>query len=232
MKDLSRKYSWVFEIVAVVLILSLGIYILVDKSVILYIVGIAFILFGLVRVVPLIRTTKDKLMKWLFLAEIIIDIAIGAYIIYEGTKDGEMGKAIGYLIGAVLYMRGFLYFFGTVMRKEYSEKMQFVMGTVFISLGAFIIGMGSITANTLRWVIIIIAVAAIIFLGYNAFKGFKNYRNEYAANRETSKINIKEETKEEEDQKEAPENEEIQGTIIEEKDKPQEEVNVQEETNG
>lgn len=209
MKNLSKKYSWVFEGIALILVVALGIYLLVDTSAVLFIVGLLFVLFGLVRIIPLVKTTKDKLMKWIFLFEILVDIAIGIIVFCQGLKGNSLGKLTGFLIGFVLYLRGFLFFFGAVIRKEYSELMQFIIAILMISLGAFIFGMGTITENTIRWVIILIAIGVIMFLGYNTFKGYKNYRNEYVVRRETKNVTTSEIVKE------APKSDKIKDVIIE-----------------
>src|SRR5690554_5757900 len=113
MKNFFKKYLFVFEFIAIAILLAVGIYLVVVPEVFLYIVGIALIIFGLYRVIPLVKTTEDKLMKFIYIAEVLLNIAAGVLLVLEGTKDEPNRDLLRYVIGSVLYLRGFLYFFST-----------------------------------------------------------------------------------------------------------------------
>ncbi|HHW99793.1 MAG TPA: hypothetical protein GX740_00620, partial [Acholeplasmataceae bacterium] len=125
MKSFFKKYLFVFEFIAVAILLAVGIYLVVDPQVFLYIIGLALIIFGLYRVIPLVKTTKDNMMKLILTGEVIINVIAGVLLVLEGAKDDYNKDLLRWVVGAVFYLRGFLYFFGTVIRKESTDYTRF-----------------------------------------------------------------------------------------------------------
>ena len=93
-----KKYIWLFEWIAASLILALGLVIGFVDGVVLLATGISLVLIAILRVIPLFKTLKDKLMRWINLIEIILNLAIGGVMIYltinawNTDTDVELGK--------------------------------------------------------------------------------------------------------------------------------------------
>ena len=108
MKNFFSKYVWVFEFTGAAILIVFGIIMKAFPISLLYIVGMIFIIMGLFRVVPLIKTTESKVAKWMFIVEIVLNVVAGGYLIFVGTKgEDNLGKIFGYIIGIVLYLRAF-----------------------------------------------------------------------------------------------------------------------------
>lgn len=183
-----KKYLWLWEFIGVALILGVGVVAKFVGGALLAMVGCAFIVFGLLRIIPLVRTTSDKLMKWLYTAEIVVMVGIGVVMLYLVSQQKEMDKIFGYLIGAVLYIRGFLFFMATTVRHEGSDKAKFLAHIIFITLGSMIIARGGFKESTLGWVIFAISILTAGFIGYSGYNNYRNYRNEFAAKEITKRV--------------------------------------------
>ena len=188
MKQMFRKYLWLWEFIGVALILGVGLVSKFVPTVLYIIVGAAFIVLGLFRLIPLFRTTEDKLLKWIYVAEIVIDIVIGVILIVIAINENDLNNFLGYLVGGVLYLRALVYFFSTVLRKESSDWLQFVVHIGLITVGTVIITKGGFSAEQLGWVILVISLIAAVYIGYSGYNNYRNYRNEYAAKQITKRI--------------------------------------------
>ncbi len=196
MKKIFKKYLFVFEFLAVALLIVAGVFLLVDTSIFLYITGAALLVFGLFRVIPLIKTTKDGLMKGLNILEILVNLAAGVLLILEGAKDAPNENLLRYFIGAALYLRGFLYFFGTTIRKESTDYTKFFAHVAIFTIGTGILFADLLNAKVMAWLIAGISFLVAAVLGFSGFGHYKRYRYEQLAKDETSKAIEK--------QKEAP----------------------------
>ncbi|MDD3191615.1 MAG: hypothetical protein PHP41_02545 [Bacilli bacterium] len=220
MKNVFKKYLWLWEFIGTALILGIGLLVKFKPDVLIIIVGCIFVVMGLLRVIPLLKTTSDRLLKWIYLVEIILNIGIGVVLIYLGAQSNNLQALFGYLIGGVLYLRGIIYFFSTVLRKEDTDRASFIAHIIFFSVGMFIIGKGGFSSEQLSWVILGIAILSAVFVGYSGFKNYQNYRNEYAAKQITKTVKKEEGLT-------APTAEEIQvPNKIDEKEPPQDEINA------
>ena len=76
-----KKYLWLWEYIAVALILGVGITAKFVSGLLISLVGVAFIIFGLLRLIPLFKTTSDKLLKWIYTLEIVIMVIIGGVLL-------------------------------------------------------------------------------------------------------------------------------------------------------
>jgi len=188
MKNLFKKYLFVFEFLAVAILLTVGIYLLIEPRLFLYIVGLALIIFGLYRVFPLVKTTKDNLMKIILTFEVILNIIAGIILFLEGRKGNDYNKnLLRWIIGGVFYLRGFLYFFGTVLRKESTDYIKF-----FTSIAIFTLGTGMLFKNFLNdeimsYIFLVVCILTSIFLSISGIGHYKNYRFEQLAKDETRK---------------------------------------------
>jgi uncharacterized membrane protein HdeD (DUF308 family) len=222
MKQFFKKYLWLFEFLGVAIILAVGIFAFVKEGVFLYISGLALIIFGLLRIIPLVKTTKDNLLKIIYSVEVAFNVIAGVLLIVEGGKDDYSESLMRYLVGAVFYLRGVLYFFGTVIRKEPTDYPKFVTHIVLITLGPIIIVTNLFTAEKPARVVLIIAVISAIFIALSGVKNYKNYRYEMLAKEETKRIKKQEPVAEDKIEDPQPAKEEI---IIPEEEK-QDELNA------
>lgn len=189
MKEFFKKYLWLFEFIGVALIIGLGVVILAVHSVLMIIVGSAFIIFGLMRLIPLIRTTDDKVAAVIFGVEIFVNIVIGIVMIYLTTREDaqDMGALFGYLIGAVLYLRGLIYFFTSSVRKEETDGVNFLVHIGLFTLAVVIIARGGFEQETLAWVIFALAVISSLFIGLDGYSNYNQYRHQYRSESLTKK---------------------------------------------
>ena len=185
-----KRYGWLLEWISAAILLAMGIVIVIEKQIILYITGVVFILMGLLRVIPLIKTTEDKLTKYLFAAEVIIEVICGAYLIYMGTEGKVVGKVYGYIVGSVFYLRGFTHFLATSLRGEPSTKINFFANMFILTLGVFIFAYGKINSKIMGWIIFAILMLCVIFLCVKGVKDYTNYRGNLVTEHKTKKLKI------------------------------------------
>ena len=111
MKAMFKKYLWLWEFIGVALIVGVGLVSKFVPNVLYFILGAAFVVLGLFRLIPLFRTTEDKLLKWIYVAEIFIDVIVGVSLIVIAINENDLKNILGYLVGGVLYIRALIYFF-------------------------------------------------------------------------------------------------------------------------
>ena len=197
MKTFFKKYLFVFEFIAVAILLAVGIYAKLNEEIFLYIVGLALIIFGLFRVVPLVKTTKDKIMKFIYIGEIILNIVAGVILIAAAGKEEDSGNLMGYIVGGVLYLRGLLYFYSTVIRKESTDHTKFFTHIGIITLGVVILFREDLFNEAIMaWIVLILCVLAATFISISGIGHYKNFRYEQLAKDETRKAMEKNKEKE------------------------------------
>lgn len=194
MKKMFKKYLWLFEFIGAALILALGVLVKINDEVLYLIVGLVFIILGLFRVIPLIKTTDDKLLRWIYLAEVVINVAVGATLMVLYFKQStDQGKLFGYLIGGVLYLRALIYFFATTLRKETTDVTKFITHIILITLGSMIIVKGGFEQAKLALVILILSILTTVVLSFNGYSNYNNYRHEYRAVEKSKEISLTDE---------------------------------------
>lgn len=181
MKSFFHKYLWLWEFIAVAFILAVGIIAKVIPNLLVLIIGIAFIVLGSLRLIPLIKTTGDKILKWIYAVEILVFILAGVSLAILYYQDKDLQKSFGYIIGGVFYLRAFIFFYAISLRNESSDLFQFLLHIILLTLGSAIIARGGFDTSDLGWVILIIAILTSIFIGYSGFNHYRNYRNQKAA---------------------------------------------------
>ena len=100
-----KKYMWVVEWVAVALLMCLAIFAVIKEELYLYMFSLLFIIFGLFRIIPLIKTTESKLVKIFISIETVVDLVVGILILLATIYDWNFVKGtslLGILIGGVI----------------------------------------------------------------------------------------------------------------------------------
>lgn len=221
MKKKLAKYAWLFEMIGCALLIGLGIIMKFIPSVLLVLVGLIFFVLGLFRIVPLLKTTDDKLLKILYAAELFIDMGAGIALFIIGIKNksdsiDDLKKVFGYIIAGILYLRGLVYLFAVSFKKESAKIWMFFLHIGLITLATVIIARGGFTLTTLGWVLLALSILSAIFVGVDSIKKYSNFRNEEYARKKTQDIKTKEEKKED-----APTADEIQIRIDEDQNQDQ-----------
>ena len=194
MKNKILKYLWIFEFIAAAFVIVMGILCAVKSEALYLIIGFIFVILGGLRLIPLIKTTDDKLLKVFYAIEIVADVAVGGLILYFGFNKPDstfMNKSIGYFVGGILYLRGFVYFFATSVKHEKYDIIQFFLHIILITLGAVIIGRGGFKLSQLAWFLFAIAMVCALFICYSGYRGYRNYRNQYYSETKSKKIKAK-----------------------------------------
>lgn len=193
-----KKYTWVFEWISVALLMTLAIVSVINQVVVLYSFGILFILFGLLRVFPLVKTTNSKLIKWFMISEAIIDAGCGIFLLISAinNKDFSSSKITSYIVSAVIYLRGFIYFLSTSIKNEASTIESFFTHLTLITLGTYIFAKGGFSQTTFAWLLFTMVLICSIYLTLHGYKSYKSYRGNLSGAHEIKKMIKKQEEKE------------------------------------
>lgn len=202
MTNFFKRYLWIFEWIGAAILIGLGITVVLVESVLYVVPGVMLLIFGLFRIIPLIKTTKTKGMRITLGVEIGLNIVIGALLIYFGLKinvdnpNVKLENAYGYLLGAILYTRAVIYFIGTSLFKERTSPFILGLHVVFITLGIWSIAIKGFTPTQLGYAILGLAIlAALIFILHGA-RGYKNYRLDSLTIDETQNIKVQDQAEE------------------------------------
>lgn len=150
MKEFFKKYLFVFEWVGAAILIGVGIFTVLDSSILNVFVGLILLVFGLLRFLPLLKTTPDRVLKIMYACEILINIGAGVFLVIEGGKDtSNLNEWFGYIIGGVLMLRGFVHFFATSLRKEPNDYIKFFAHIGLFVVGNFIVARGGFSSQTL-----------------------------------------------------------------------------------
>ncbi len=229
MKKVFSKYLWLIEFISVALLVSLGIvilFVLKGNEKILYIpFGVLFTVLGLIRFVPLLKTTDDKVLKWMNAIELTIDLLAGIFlIVFAFIKNDklDLGNSLGFIVSALLILRAIVYFYSTSIRKQSTTIFMFVFHVVLIISGSIFVGMGGFNTEDVKYVVFALCVLCALYLSIDGYKKYSNYRSlEYAKNK-SKEIVIEEEVK-----NEAPSADEIiEQNEITERDNPEDGLNA------
>lgn len=220
-----KKYVWVVEWIATALLIVLGIIAVVEKTILLYTFGILFIILGLFRIIPLLKTTSSKLVKWLLFGETLLDILSGGVLLFLAIKNSETGNYVGYIIGGVLYLRGFIHFLSTSLKDEPSNLVNFFFHIVLLTIGTIVITKGGFDKVLLAWLFLIVIAICALILAIKGYRDYSNYRNNLSCESKLKKLEgevSKDKSKKDKkiDDVEAPTSEEIKINIIPDDDKP------------
>ena len=183
-----KQYFWVGEWFASAILIAFAITTLVKEELIYYLFGSLFVIFGLFRVIPLIKTTESKLIKWFSFSEVLVDIVVGVLLFVFSTNKNFDSPIFGYLIGAVLYLRGFMHFFATSLKSEPSTLVGFFTGIILLTVGTIIVFNGGFTISTFKWFLTVALIICVILLIWRGCIDYRNYRGNLVGTSKTKKL--------------------------------------------
>ena len=195
MKKIFNKYTWLFEFIGAALLVGLGLIMKFVPDVLLILVGLIFAFLGIFRIIPLVKTVDDKVLKIIYASELLIDVAAGVVIFILGVKGAsdsveDTKHLFGYIIASILYLRGFVYLFATSIRKDRSNIFIFLLHIGILTLATVIFARGGFTFTTLGWVLMVIAMPCALFMTIDGVKKYSNYRGQEYALGKTKKMKI------------------------------------------
>ncbi len=200
---------WLF-VIGAALLLALAIWLFIDSSfaasLTIIVTGIATIIFGITRLIPLVKTRKSALAKVTTIIEIIINILLGVFLLYASTyvkEDTDFGNFINnyyrYFLGFIFYAKAIFYFINTSLIKEETNKVEFWLHILIITL-AVVIFASNIDATKLAILVAVLAIICGIFLIGVAGGTYNNYRKTLNKKPKVSKDEEKEEDIEDEEE--------------------------------
>lgn len=196
-----KKYIWLFEWISAALILALGLVVGFVDGVVLLATGISLIIIGILRIVPLFKTLKDKMMKIINFFEILFNVIVGALMIvmtinaWNNNTELVLGEVFGYLLGFILFVRAVVFFIGTSFKQEHTDVVKFIAHIAFMTLGVWFISRPT-DEKTLGMFVLVIAILCCLFIMFDGIKNYRKYRYEYASEATTKKIAKEEKLKE------------------------------------
>lgn len=188
MKKYLKQYSWVWEWFAAAILISFAITAVIRNEFLVYAFGSIFIIFALFRIIPLIKTTESKLIKWLNFLEMLIDVGAGLCLFIFAEKLNGTQNIFGYIVGGILYLRGVMHFLATSIKSEPTTMTHFVINIALISVGAVIIARGGFNAKALAWFFFSVIVICVIALIWRGSVEYKSYRGNLVGNAKTKKL--------------------------------------------
>jgi len=199
MKENKFAYGWALKWILAAILIAAGVllYFLAEKIVYLT-TGIAIVLFSLLRIVPLMKTLKKEVLRTINLIEVIFDTIMGGLMIYVVFASGTIDisdfwiKMYGFFLAVFFYARGLIYFISAHFFGEKTEGLKFWFHIACMTLGPaiFVLSLsGTQIVQTLGWLVIFIAIAGGLYLGYDGFGGFKKYREQSKRLNEEKNLN-------------------------------------------
>ena len=218
------KYKWLYLIVAAVAALVFGFLMLFLKdfrnSVVYYITGAFLIVFVLVRLIPFFKTERNRYALLINVLEMIIDLGIGvALIVITVQKGGEENSLYPFLLGGVIYLRGFIYLVEITFLKTKMQPLLFFIHVAAITLGSVIIALG-LQSDTIGYVIAVLFLCAGIFAVVDGSINFNRFRNEYIVPKKA----LKKEQQKQKEQEEVEKGEATKTPEVEENNEEKPEV--------
>jgi len=183
MAKMKYGYGWLIKWILAAVLLGVGIYMALEDEAVYTIVGIAITIYSLFRVYPLMKTLNKEILRTINLIEIIVDVVLGAVMVYAGLKglkgdDAEMwSKLFRWFLAFFFYIRGVIFFTSTTFFGEKTEVPKFIFHIVAITLGAVIAMWEGFDAGTLGILFLFISVSGAVYLGYDGYGGYSKYRN-------------------------------------------------------
>ncbi|MDE7213728.1 MAG: hypothetical protein K2N42_04035 [Anaeroplasmataceae bacterium] len=236
MKNPVKSYSFWVKIFAAALLLTLGIWLLIDVNtgeklatfLVLMFTGLVAGIFALIRAIPLMRTLKTGKGRLTCIIEIAIHIGLAAGMITaaifkisnEESKFADfVYKYYRFVIAFFLYTSVVSYFICTVLCKEETDKIKFWVNIGLLTLICVICAI-DFKGKTIAWIIAIVALCCSLFLIGEGGMGYNRYRKGIAKEREEKE----EEHDAKEDGLEAPSDEELIIPMID--DDPEDSIHI------
>lgn len=195
MKKLFSNYGWLVKFIGAALLIAFGLvvkFVQGSEDFITILAGFIIVIAALFRVVPLMKTLHRELLRTINLIEIIANVIVGGFFLYWGfSGQNSLGNLFGYLIGAILYARGLIFFVSTVLLGEKTEQAKFWFHMAVLTLAVFMITRGNISPETFAWLILFVSVGIGAYLAFDGGGGYKRYRYEVAQRKATEDVKIK-----------------------------------------
>lgn len=192
-------------------LIVLGVWIIADRNLgttmAIGVTGAVVVIFGIARIIPLIRTQISGSAKLTVVIEIIMDILLGAFLFFAAVQlqrdpESGLGKFVDsyyrFFLGFVLYAKGVFYFIITSLLNEKTTKFEFWMHILIMTLGVVIFAI-DFDASRLALVIAIICLLASLVLIAVSGSSYYNYRKSIHKPTEKTKNTQDEIAKEEEE---------------------------------
>lgn len=228
MRNPFKSYYFWIKIFAAALLLTLGIWLIVDMNtgerfaifLVLMFSGLVGGIFAVIRMVPLMRTLKTGKGRLTCIIEIAIHIGLAAAMIFaaiakisndESSFSDFVYKYYRFAISLFLYTRVVSYFVCTVLCKEETDKIKFWVHIGLLTLTCVLCAV-PFDGKTIAWCIAVLALCCALFLIVEGIMGYNRYRLAIAKEREEKK----QEEKAEADGIEAPADEELIIPMIDE----------------
>ena len=209
-----KLYVWVFEWFAAAILLAFAITAVIKNEFLIFAFASIFLVFAVFRVVPLVKTTTSKLIKWLTVLEMLIDVGVSFALFFFSEKILETGNLFGYLVGGVIYLRGFMHFFATSLKGEPTTNIGFIANILLVSIGAIVIARGGFNATALAWFFFGVMILCVIVLIWRGVIDYRNFRGNIVGESQTKKLKKAEEKQDETN----PTSDEIKINIVPEDD--------------
>ena len=202
MKNLFKNYGWLIKFIGAAILITFGVVMLVTRKqqgamFITVLVGFIIVISVLFRVVPLMKTLHRELLRTINLLELIANLFAGGFMLYWGFSGNatETDLYFGYLIGAILFARGLIFFMSTSLLGEKTEHHKFWFHIAVFSVAVFMITMGinqkPVTPETLAWILLFVSAGIGGYLAFDGGGGYKRYRYEVAQRKATEVTKIK-----------------------------------------
>lgn len=178
MKEKLESYRWLFHAIlaAVIFITAMLLPFFSPERLIVTLIGLILIGFGIFRLYRLVRRNQwdNGLIKRINLIEMFGHVLLGIFLLYWIWGVNEtLGLLLGYLIGAVLILRGVIHFYSDQNKETNDDITVFFLHIGAIIGGSYIVFQGDFTAEVLLGFIIVMATRRSIKY---ALLSFSEYR--------------------------------------------------------
>lgn len=195
------KYRWLYLWIVAVAAIVFGLLMLILKefgqSVIYVITGFALLIFVIIRFVPLIKTINNRWALVINVAELLIDLTVAIVtliFVFKGNVS-DIVKFYPFLLGGVLYLRGFVYLVEVIFFKTEAKVSKFFIHLLLLTVGTVIIArFDDYTIDALRWLFGLAFTLGGVAATIDGTNSFGKYRKIYQTNKK-----IKEDKKEKEE---------------------------------
>lgn len=227
-----KKYKWLYLIVTAAVLAVLAVLMFVIKEfrekTALYFTCAIMIAFVVIRIIPLLKTSKNGYAMLINVLEMLLDLGAAIFMLVVAIRYDNsefLRKFYPFIIGGVVYLRGFIYLVEVTFLNTKVQKALFFGHIGLITLGSVI--MALYDKFDLATVGLILAVVIALCSLAGAIDGgisYNNFRKEYILPKKALKEMQKElekKQKEEQEKQIDDHQEEIPEVIIPNEDNKQ-----------
>ena len=189
-------YNWVFKLIGAVLLIGLALILYFGeyRGLVEAFVGLLIGGYAIMRLIPFIRTQRSGVIRTINIIEIIAHIAIAALFIFVGlTQEGGLGALFGYLLGGVLIGRGMIHFYGVSSGHEKGDHPTYFFHVAALVIGTIVLVNGY-DVESIIILILVLAIGASLYLGFDAYGGYGQYRRRKQLQETPVKVPVAEST--------------------------------------